>query len=725
MRYIPYNKFVIRSPALPLNFLKNIYQSNEDEILRFIETDFFKEAIFFASPLLFDILQNKDLRILYSDEKFRLTITKYLIRMSMRAVPFGQFAGCSMGILTENDQLQRNTLSQYTSHIRLDMMVIHAVIDDLLKSTNIAEKGYYFLNPTLTTEQFKIKYFKIKANLEENHFDSSLFKADNNPYLDALIKKVDKPLQFSELVQSLIDQGIQKKIAKGYVQELLENKIFINDLFPTASDPNPLSTILKKIKEILPEKHKKTVFLNRLNVELQNLKNNRAGTNLNTLIKIENSLKKELAEFENKGSYFQCDLEINMESGELSKEHVNHISSAISVLSRLKQNNDNILDQFRDKFRERYGDSEIQLQQALDRDIGISFFGHSSLGLENDDLLSDIIIKHKGYSSEGAINSVDGTNPLILKKYLEYKLTNKTEIEIKDCDFSDFPSLNENILKKPFSVIAETIDSGNTKDFQILLKEIHLGTSTALTGRFSHLNDDFKAHIKLITKDEDLTYQGKITAEILHFPNIKISNVVTRDTFRDHEIAIISNHSEKKKTILLSDIYVSVKHGNIILRSKTLQKEIIPKLSNAHNSLLQNSLPVYTFLSLIEYQNHPVNLEFPIKPLLKLFKHAPRFVYKNVVLSPETWVIERDDIKPFNIERLSQKLTEMSIPKYILMNTRGDNLLIKTDHIDSLKIALQHLKKSSLTVKESFLIQESFETNNYANEFIFTLKTKE
>lgn len=53
-----------------------------------------------------------------------------------------------------------------------------------------------------------------------------------------------------------------------------------------------------------------------------------------------------------------------------------------------------------------------------------------------------------------------------------------------------------------------------------------------------------------------------VNAEIVHIPNIRAANVLSRNIDRKYEISILSE-SEKEKRIKLNDLYIGIKTTNL------------------------------------------------------------------------------------------------------------------------------------------------------------------
>jgi hypothetical protein len=82
----------------------------------------------------------------------------------------------------------------------------------------------------------------------------------------------------------------------------------------------------------------------------------------------------------------------------------------------------------------------------------------------------------------------------------------------------------------------------------------------------------------------------------------------------------------------------SVKSGKVLLRSRKLDRYIIPRLSNAHNYSL-GKLSVYRFLCDLQSQDITTNLGFSWGPLEHEAYFLPRLCYKNIILRPAQWNI--------------------------------------------------------------------------------------
>ena len=98
------------------------------------------ESIYLASPILYDELcKLLDGSIDKGKEynRIRYSIERYLCRMMTRCTPFGLFAGCSIGEIGSETNIQvDNSLKRKT---RLDMYYLSLLYNTLLRHSSISE----------------------------------------------------------------------------------------------------------------------------------------------------------------------------------------------------------------------------------------------------------------------------------------------------------------------------------------------------------------------------------------------------------------------------------------------------------------------------------------------------------------------------------------------------------------------------------------------------------
>lgn len=153
---------------------------------------------------------------------------------------------------------------------------------------------------------------------------------------------------------------------------------------------------------------------------------------------------------------------------------------------------------------------------------------------------------------------------------------------------------------------------------------------------------------------------------------------------------------------MLSDLLLSVRNGQLILRSKRLNKEIIPRLTSAHNYYYSGTIPIYRFLADMQFQIGRGALYFNWgKELESQLSFLPRVRYKNTILSSATWIVKIDEIKHFfTIQDDKQLLEEIEIwrekrflPQYVLMPDEDNELFVNWANLVSIHSLFSIIKK--------------------------------
>ena len=133
--------FLLRRPQLPLDVfyefnerVNNQPELFEQEIIRFFSQPAILEAIYVASPELYDSFTGLlEGRVKTGVDKLLNTLYKYLVRMTSRSTPYGLFAGCAPGELGERTSIEFDENAPSYTHARLDMNYVAEMAAGLIK----------------------------------------------------------------------------------------------------------------------------------------------------------------------------------------------------------------------------------------------------------------------------------------------------------------------------------------------------------------------------------------------------------------------------------------------------------------------------------------------------------------------------------------------------------------------------------------------------------------
>lgn len=244
-----------------------------------------------------------------------------------------------------------------------------------------------------------------------------------------------------------------------------------------------------------------------------------------------------------------------------------------------------------------------------------------------------------------------------------------------------------------------------------------------LVGRFSYFNESINSTTKkIIQKEEDFLDTDTLLAEIVHLPESREGNVILRPQFTEYEIPILSKSLlPLEKQIHLEDLFLRMENNQLILRSKRLNKKIIPRLSSSHFYAHPKNLSLYKFLADLQYQDTMRNIFFDWGILGKEFAFLPRVVYKDMILSKAYWNVSLKDIhfltsfkeKEEACNKLKDWRERNHIPDIIVIKEMDNRLYIDFNSGLLVDLFFDTIKnKKSLQLEEFLYNNENVVINN-------------
>ena len=235
---------------------------------------------------------------------------------------------------------------------------------------------------------------------------------------------------------------------------------------------------------------------------------------------------------------------------------------------------------------------------------------------------------------------------------------------------------------------------------------------------------------EIISKEED-NNPDVIYAEIVHLPESRTGNILFRPVLRKYEIPYLAKPAIAEEFRLqLNDLMLSIKGNRIILRSKRLNKEIIPRLSTAHNYSF-NALPIYQFLCDLQTQNIRGGVMFNWGALANEFSFLPRVIYKNLIFSLASWKVKKEDIKlmlaieddEILIEKINKWRKKNKIPAYIILDEGDNELFINLENPLMVRTLFSVIKNKDIFQIQEFLFDPETaivksDEGSFNNQFI-------
>ncbi|NSL87317.1 lantibiotic dehydratase [Chitinophaga sp. Mgbs1] len=727
------NYYVVRTPLLPVNIheqLRTITPATLAGTIKEIYTDnYLKEAIYIASPELYQelhkwlqgtITQEKDIR------KLAFSLYRYLLRMSSRCTPYGLFAGCATGAPADHTAILLQSPEAHKKHARLDMNYVAELAAAITGIPEIKAQLLFYPNNSLyeTGSRYRYAAYAVK-NKFRNYY---LTAVNRSAYLDCMLETARNGATLTDIRNSImeIDEDITEEEAAEFTEELVSNQLLVSELEPTVTGEEFFSNLLHRLQQ-LQHTEAFTTPLSRIQ---QLLSEQQTGTEKYYAI---HELVKAILNATSNKDLVQTDLFLATTENTLSTQLINDITTQVSALWKLARVNPNSdLQDFITAFSTRYEEQEIPLNLALDTEAGIGYGSHTNSSSDHTPLLDDIY-PTPGGRAQGPPRSkmmefqLQQLHECLRQRKKEIVLTEQHLEELKEQEAPTLP-YSMYLMGSILGSSAAAIDAG---DYLFDMNGCSGPSSANLLGRFCHGDERLQQLVKESLAAEEAQEPEKIYAEIIHLPESRTGNILMRPRLRSHEIVYLANTQAPANFQLpADDLMVSIQRGKIMLRSRRLNKIIVPRMSTAHN--YRNGLPIYKFLCDLQYQGYQAGISWQWQTDDSFL---PRVRYGKLLLSKSTWKLRKKDYPA--LEKSSPETfagifagirEQLELPRHVVI-VEGDNeLLIDMECPAAIQLLADNLlKKDQLTLQEFLSTAENCwiesAAGRHTNEFIFPLHT--
>lgn len=696
------NTFMIRTPTFQKNKYFDFFDNDidldnlKDRLFGICSNPDFREAILVSSKTLYntliDFCNGKEIK---KFDYFVQSIYKYLIRMSIRPTPFGLFSGVDFGEYTDEETSFLYDDNKFEKFARPDLEWIISIVKDL-------EDNYF-------------NYLAFKINdgifIKGNRalLIHSTLKEDNNR-IGEISVRATKPfmrtyelakdcIEYDKLKYTLLEEysNADEKTIEGFLKQLIEKEYLISNLRP------PL-TVLDQFDYIINELKKIKIQIPIIS-DLIDIKNEIDVYNKSLLGKGEEiylDICKKMKNVSNVKNLLQVDTKLNLKEKKINKKIISEINGLMDILFKLSMSIENpepFLSRYKQEFVEKYGqDREISLLELLDNDTGIGAPFNYERPSNNRSL--DIAITKsvngnvRDYFSEKYLYAIKNKENSIVIKDNEVK-----ELEIEEISYENIPdSLEVNII-----VEAET-----SEDNKMNLK-YHIGPNLGSTaagksfGRFSHMMDNPSDFFKSLNDEiKNLKNMDEyVTCEISYLPNeVRNANVTRNIHESNYEISLFINGSKDNISRLkLDDIFIGIENNQFYAKSKTLNKKLLITMNNMLNS--QVAPNAIRFLYDISLEGKKLWYDFPWNDVYKNFSYVPALKYKNFTICPETWRLNRINMKitkktEFNKfkEMFKDYCIQYNVPKYVYLTFADNRILLNIENEECIKILFHECKNT-------------------------------
>jgi len=717
------NKYVYRIARMPRNnFSGEAATANREEFLRReLGKPEVQEAIYLSSPEFFGEVE----RFLIGEltmaagpkkwNKFQVTALKYLNRISYRPTPFGMFAGCGVGeVLDSSSPQEAPTTPSFRREIKLDAAYLMFLTNSVLKIPGINAALTFFPNNTILEVGAKSRYVEYSDTDHGRAYNLSVFS--NAEYLDSVRKAAANGATGLELAATLTDEDITEAEALGFITELAEAKILVSELEPHvvgAPFQHQLESVLAKLlrQPSLPETS--AIEVRKYYGHLQHLIELMEAASLTGSIADYRRIESAVADFHGKPypNVIRLDAEVKTEiAPRLDFTMARQVQKGLRALIKLcrYQSSRSIVD-FRKKFAARYEEQLVPVMLALDPELGIGFEKVGSEQYTFTPLVDNLPLAPRLSSNKR--KKVEWNYKLhnfLLQKMISCQVEGKQVLQLTDEDLNHFHYEMDHVPPTSAAMFSLVQEAGSDQPLYCF-KDLGKDTGAALLSRFAHMSGEIKEVVDELCSFEDASFPDGVVAEINHLANLRVGNITERPRSRKHEIAFITkSNSNESGLISVTDLYVGVRNNRVVLVSKKLGKEIIPRVSTAHN-YAWNCLPLYKFLASLQEEYHGGYYEYLVDlgPITGMLDFVPRIQYDRFVFRRASWSILTQPIKnlkelPFTemADKIRQLFSENKWPLRFMLQDGDAPVFVDLQNDHAVFLFVNMLKKFKISIQE-------------------------
>ena len=658
----PSGFFALRTPLLPFDELRQLgdglsataaaapalaaaldrdRQLARARLRAIVERPEVREALFVASPSLDESLAVwREAPDSERGAKVERTLVRYVARMCARPTPFGLFAGCSVGTLAAETRLELAARGAYRRHARLDCDYLSRLCDVLGRDRAIRSTLDYRPNASAHRVAGRLRY--ATSSVSEGVRAYHLVAVESTGYIEATLERARGGARLEALAAALVDDDISADDAGAFVDELVELQLLVSDLEPQLTGEEPLAELVRQL-----DRHDASRAaagpLAEAQLALGTLDERPLGAPAGDYRRIADGLRRLPAEVD-VARLFQVDLVKPVTAATLGPQPVAELMHVVSILQRMSRRPPLALDTFRNEFVRRYEEREVPLSEVLDGEAGIGF-QPDAVAAEGAPLLKGL-----PFGKPAAADAAPETHAeLLLRRVHQALADGADEIVLQEAELEPYFADEPAPLPLGFSLMATllapspaAVDAG---EFRIYLDGVDGPSGAKLLGRFCHADAELTAHVRAHLRAEEALRPDALFAEIAHLPQGRAGNIILRPLLRDHEIAFFGRSgAPRDQQIALDDLTVSVAGERVVLRSRRLGREIIPRLTSAHAFANRANLDVYRFLCALQGQDQGM-LGISWGALAKA-PHLPRLRLGRTILSLARWRLTAADVEP-------------------------------------------------------------------------------
>lgn len=658
-----------------------------------LQDPYFRAALQLASRSLFHALEAAGFHYDALSPKVKSSLAKYLNRMCFRPTPFGLFSGFSLaswGAATGQPlQLEEGALKV---HLSLAFAETLPLARELL-AEELASYQPYRPNRSLYKGQGGFRYLRIEKDARQRKRKFVLGSLASNRLLQDVLTFCETGPSRQAIVDYVLrEAGVETEESAAYVEQLIAQQVLVTELNVNITGPDYLMRLLTRCARQgvdTPRTRRLAELLRELGA---------AGESGASLPQTWVSLK--AVTEQHKGTLY-ANLEKSLAADRLCDAYQKKILEALHCLQHLvPQAAPAGLQEFARAFAKKFEGRAVPLLQALDPELGV---GYAELAVS--------------YQVPKLLEGLSFTPPETDKQIVEWSAAHGLLLERWQAS-GPYPAairLTEQDLKRLPAVEGErALPPSAAVLFRVLGKQVYIEqaggvSATALLGRFTPLNPSVEAMAREIAQAEEQANPEVVFAEIAHVGDAHTANIDRRMSIRSYEIPVLVQSTlPEERQIHLSELWVQVKGGEVVLWSERLQKVVVPRLGSAFN-FVRDDLAVFRFLCDLQYQGVQSNFSLDLSRFFPKLSYYPRVEYNAAIMQLASWQLEKGQLERiFQVRKEQQQEQLLALagalrwPRYLALTQHDHQLVFDLEAEKDRLLLLENLKGKTEAVLREF-----------------------
>jgi thiopeptide-type bacteriocin biosynthesis protein len=688
------------SEALPsgrsLDELERNYDRLKDGLKELLNAAV-REALFLSSSSLGQGVEEWLCADAAHNESVESSVAAIFARMSGRATPFGVSAGFSLGLIKAGTMLQVPAHDKDQRCTQIDVRYLVLLAEQLFRSPEFKNQLTYHPSSCLWRVG---KWLRVlRPSVANGRRDYTTVNVELTDGVKEALECARNGCSREEIIARLCSDPLERWAADEFVDELIESSVLVPVGCPFLTSDNPARQFIELLRrangadvaaETLGKVLEELRRIDQLGVGCSPEDYRNAAKLLRSLIKAPELSTSQL---------FHVDLMRPVETLTLSGGVISEITDAFMTLVQIAPPPEDDFAEFRRMFQERFEDAEVPLLRVLDPEIGIGFadsdVSNQPLGAGGANKSTPPFTRRDGIL-------IDLVRRSELDRQEEISLTPETITLLRNDDYVPvFDSFS--IFVTLFADSAAAVDRGECS-FSI---NGYVPTMS-LFGRFSGVNETLRNHLRELAAREEAFSPDAVLADVIHHPaGEELGNILRRNSTRKYEIPVLGSPNVPPEfQIHLEDLLISVIDGRVVLRSRRLNKIVVPRIGNAHTYRKRQNLPIYRFLGALQSQGRLAAVAWNWGPVLNSLAYLPRLRYGKLILSAARWVLCEEELQRLTRGRTpSERFQAMTalrsarrLPRYVLLQDGDQRLPVDLQNIMSVNSVVRLLTRRTTAV---------------------------